>query len=288
MCMESVPENIGGSIMEFLKKLGRGAESGQKVLMISVDEIFPNPNQPRKIFAQDELEYLAKSIEEMGILQPLTLRKNESGYELIAGERRLRASKSIGLKEVPCLLMDVPEETSSILAVVENIQRQDLDFFEEAQAISHLISRYDISQDEVSKRLGKSQSAVANLLRLLRLSDPIMEKIRQGSCTQRHARALLKIANPELQNEILDKVIAQSLNVSQTEDLIETYLNPPETKEKGKKIIILRDVRLFLNTINKSLNTMKAAGVNAKYVKEELDGEILLTIRIPQGEMAKS
>lgn len=268
--------------MEFLKKRTQDTqEQVERIEMIPVEEIAPNPNQPRKIFREEELEGLAQSIAEVGILQPLSVRKTDLGWELIAGERRLRASQQAGLATVPCRIMVVEEETSSILALVENIQRQDLDYFEEAHAMAQLISTYGLSQDEVSKKLGKSQSAVANMLRLLKLSQPVMDKLREGGCTQRHARALLKIHDEKTQLDVLSKVIAQNLNVAQTEEYIQYILQPQEEKPKGKKMIVIRDVRLFLNTITRSLNTMRSAGVDAQCDREELEQEILLTIRIP-------
>lgn len=271
--------------MEFLKKKTQEPqEMGERILSLSVEDIVPNPNQPRKIFSEEELLGLAESIAEIGVLQPLTVRKVGEQWELIAGERRLRASQLAGLCDVPCRVMDVEQEESSVLALVENIQRQDLDYFEEAHAIANLISLYGLSQEEVSKKLGKSQSAVANTLRLLRLSDPVVEKLRLGACTQRHARALLKLQESEQQLEVLDKVVEQQLNVAQTEAYIQEYLTPVEEKtdeKKGKKIVIIRDVRLFLNTITRSLKTMKIAGVNAQCERQESQEEILLTIRIP-------
>lgn len=267
--------------MDILKKWinPKGEEQMQS---IPVEQICTNPNQPRKIFKEEEIDSLALSIEELGILQPLTVRKLETGWELVAGERRLRASKQVGLKYVPCLVMDVSEETSSILSLVENIQREDLDYFEEAAAIANLIALYGLSQEAVAKKLGKSQSAVANSLRLLKLSEPVIELLRESGCTQRHARALLKLPEEEERLEVLGKVIAQSLNVAQTESLIEAYLEPKEEKGKGSTKIILRDVRLFLNTISKSLNLMQAAGVDARCEKEEKEKEICVTIHIPK------
>lgn len=252
------------------------------MLSVPVDQIVANPNQPRKIFKQEEIDSLALSIEELGILQPLTVRKKEKGWELVAGERRLRASRQIGLSHVPCLVMEVSDETSSILSLVENIQREDLDYFEEASAIANLISIYGLSQDEVAKKIGKSQSAVANSLRLLKLSQPIIDRLREAGCTQRHARALLKLPEEGQRTEVLEKIIDQSLNVAQSEALIELYLEPKEEKKKGSTKIILRDVRLFLNTITKSLNLMQAAGVDARCEKEEGEKEICVTIHIPK------
>lgn len=265
--------------MEFFKKTK--GKTNEQLQYINTGEIFPNPNQPRKIFKEEELASLAHSISEVGVLQPLTIRKGISGWELIAGERRLRASQLVGLQQVPCLVLEVGVETSSILALVENIQRQDLDYLEEAHAMANLITQFGLSQEELSKQLGKSQSAVANMLRLLRLSPKVVEQLRLGNCTQRHARALLKLPTEELQLEILDKVRKKSLNVSQTEELIERYLMPP-LPSGGKRKVIIRDVRLFLNSINKGVDVMRTAGVDAVCQKEEREEEILLTIRIPR------
>lgn len=267
--------------MDILKKWISPKEEG-RMQSIPVEHITTNPNQPRKIFKEEEIDSLALSIEELGILQPLTVRKVEQGWELVAGERRLRASKKVGLTYVPCLVMDVSEETSSILSLVENIQREDLDYFEEAAAIANLIALYGLSQEAVAKKIGKSQSAVANSLRLLKLSQPVIDLLREAGCTQRHARALLKLPEESERLDILKKVIAQSLNVAQTESLIQSYLEPKEEKSKGSTKIILRDVRLFLNTISKSLNLMQAAGVDARCEKEEKESEICVTIHIPK------
>ncbi len=261
--------------MELFKK------NQDKIMQIPINQISPNPQQPRKIFQAQELESLAQSIRELGVLQPLTLRKVDKGWELIAGERRLRASELAGLTYVPCLQRQVTDQDSALLALVENIQRCDLDYLEEAEAIAQTIAQYDLSQEEISKRLGKSQSAVANLLRLLRLSPEVQAQLRLGQCTQRHARALLKLPSDKERLEVLDKVMKNQLNVSQTEDLIAQRLAPPPPK-KGKQIMIIQDVRLFLNTIHKGLDMMKIAGVNAEYQKEEGEEEIVLTIKIPR------
>lgn len=265
--------------MEFFKKTK--VKPSPSLTYLNIGDIFPNPNQPRKIFSPPELESLAQSISEVGILQPLTVRKAISGWELVAGERRLRASQQAGLSQVPCIVLEVGAEASSILALVENMQRENLDYLEEAQAMAHLIAKFGLSQEELSRQLGKSQSAVANMLRLLRLSEPVVEKLRQGHCTQRHARSLLKLPTEALQLEVLDKVLKKNLNVCQTEELIETYLAPPLPPAVPRKIII-RDVRLFLNSINKGLDVMRTAGVDAVCQKEEMEEEILLTIRIPR------
>lgn len=265
--------------MDFFKKT-KGKQNDQ-IQHIPISEILPNPNQPRRHFKEAELESLSQSIHEVGILQPLTVRKGISGWELIAGERRLRASQLAGLTQVPCLVLEVGVETSSVLALVENIQRQNLDYLEEAHAMANLIAQFGLSQEELSKQLGKSQSAVANMLRLLRLTPPVVTKLREACCTQRHARALLKLPSEEMQLDVLEKISKRNLNVSQTEDLIERILTPP-LPQGGQRKIIIRDVRLFLNSINKGVDVMRTAGLDAVCEKEERDEEILVTIRIPR------
>ena len=177
--------------MPLLRK--KGLLESSRVLFLPLSEISPNPNQPRRNFSQEGLVELAASIQEHGVLQPLSVRRTAGGYELIAGERRLRASRLAGLKEVPCILLGVDEEASSLLALVENLQRRDLDFLEEANALSVLIHTYHLSQEEAARRIGKSQSAVANKLRLLRLAPEVLTLLRDSGCTERHARALLRL-----------------------------------------------------------------------------------------------
>ena len=253
-----------------------------RVLFLPVDSILPNPDQPRTLFSQPELEELADSIQSMGILQPLTVRRREGGWELVAGERRLRAAKLAGLREVPCLSIQTDGQSSSLLALVENLQRRDLDFWEEALALRKLIDTYHISQDEAARRLGKSQSAVANKLRLLKLDPAVLTILREGGCTERHARALLRLEDPAQQREAAQQVTERSLTVAQTESMVEAMLSSPSSGPKKKPTFIVKDVRLFLNTISRSLDLMRSAGVNACCRREDTDEEILLTIHIPR------
>ena len=277
------------------------AELG-KVLRIPVSRICPNPNQPRTHFDPQALEELAASIQVHGILQPLTVRPLSNGsYELISGERRLRASGLLGLSHVPCILREADELESSLLALIENLQRRDLDFVDEALALEQLITSYGLSQEEAARRIGKSQSAVANKLRLLKLSQPILETLRKNGLTERHGRALLRIP-PHLREKVLDAVVAEHLTVSKTEELVELLLNPPapspcpETVEaqqavpasppprqhRRKPVILVRDIRLFLNTINRSMDVMKRSGISASCGREETEEQIVLTITIPK------
>ena len=255
-------------------------ESG-RVLWLPVESLQPNPDQPRQYFAPEGLEELAASIREHGVLQPLTVRKVDGSFELVSGERRLRAARMAGLSEVPCIVIDVDGVCSSLLALVENLQRRDLDFLEEAMALDRLIHTYDLSQEEAARRIGKSQSAVANQLRLLKLSPRLLDRLRQNGLTERHARALLRLETEEQQWEVLEYVIDHHLTVAQTEAYIEARLTPPPPRKK-KPTFILKDVRLFLNTVTKGLSMMKDAGVNAEYGRQETEDAILLTIKIPK------
>lgn len=269
--------------MQLLRK--KGMLDSTRVLFLPVDDIFPNPDQPRRVFAQADLEELAKSIQALGLLQPLTVRRVDYGWELVAGERRLRAAKLAGLKEVPCLSLQIDSQRSSLLALVENLQRKDLDFWEEALALDKLISTYHLSQEEAAKRIGKSQSAVANKLRLLKLPREVLEVLRDGGATERHARALLSLDNPELQLQAAQTVVEQRLTVAQTEALVEPLLLPPPPDQPAKRprrTFIVKDVRLFLNTVQRGLTLMRTAGVDAQCQREDGEEEILLTIRIPR------
>ena len=194
----------------------KGLYETGRVIYLHPDVLHPNPNQPRKRFSPDGLEELAASIREHGVLQPLTVRKVDGSFELVSGERRLRAARMAGLSEVPCIVIDVDGVCSSLLALVENLQRRDLDFLEEAMALDRLIHTYDLSQDEAARRIGKSQSAVANKLRLLKLSPRLLDRLRQNGLTERHARALLRLETEEQQWEVLEYVIDHHLTVAQT------------------------------------------------------------------------
>ena len=207
--------------MEIMHK---GMWTGRRVLYLSVDAIRANPDQPRKYFEPEALRELAESIGRYGILQPLTVRRGEDGYELIAGERRLRAAKLAGLREVPCLAVRSDEEESALLSLIENLQRQDLHYMEEAAAIAKLIAVYGLSQEQAAERLGKSQSAVANKLRLLRLSPACVALLREGGLSERHARALLRLSDENERLAALRVIIERGCNVAQAEAYIESVL----------------------------------------------------------------
>ena len=259
------------------------------VLSLHPDEIFPNPNQPRQHFDSNELAGLAESIRQNGILQPLTVRSLPSGgYELIAGERRLRASRIAGLPTVPCILSDVSDEKSAILALVENLQRQDLDYFEEAEAIQRMMSMYGIPQEQMARTLGKAPSTLSNKLRLLRLAPELRSQISAAGLTERHARAILRLENPEQRQHALQTIITRELNVGDTDKLVDALLSVPQKEQGHATIRLVRDVRLFLNTINHAIDTMRRAGITADSTKAETDDYIVYTVRIPKSEAQKS
>lgn len=254
----------------------------KRVLIIPVEQISPNPHQPRTSFSDPDLRQLSDSIRQNGILQPLTVRQRGEEFELIAGERRLRAAKIAGLRAVPCIVMDISERNSAILALVENIQRQDLSFFDEAAAIEKLISYYGMTQEDAAIKLGKAQSTIANKLRLLRLTPPEREIVMEHHLTERHARALLKLGSPEERLGILDRVVKHRLNVEKTERLIDEKLGKAHERESFRqRKVLFRDVRLFTNTIQRAVETMQAAGIPAASQKMQFDDYIEYRVRIP-------
>ncbi len=265
--------------MPLLRKKGRFESS--RVLFLPISSISPNPNQPRREFDPVALDELAQSIARHGILQPLSVRRREGGgYELISGERRLRASTLAGLSEVPCLVVTADADESSLLALVENVQRRDLDFWEEALALHALLERTGASQEALARQIGKSQSAVANKLRLLKLPPEAIGLLREHGFTERHARALLRLPDPDSQTAAARHIVDHDLTVARTEAYVETLSAPP--KAKGKSIFLLKDVRLFLNTLTRGIDMMRSAGVSANCQRQDLEHEILLTIRIPR------
>lgn len=255
------------------------------VYEIACDAIIPNPSQPRKEFDEEAIARLADSIAQYGILQPLTVRRSpeaEGKYELVAGERRLRAAKMLGLQSVPCLILNVDGLRSAELSIIENIQRENLNMFEEAAAIAELIFIYKYTQEQVARRLSTSQSYVANKLRLLRYEASEREAIIKGGLTERHARAILRLPQ-ETRMAAIEHVKKYSLNVSQTEAYVEKQLeeNNEETK-RGKRKMILKDIRILFNTIDHAIETVASAGIKVIKQRRELPDAIEILIRVPR------
>ncbi len=257
------------------QKLKTYMETG-RVVFLPLRAIRPNPAQPRKIFRQDALEELAQSIRRHGVLQPLSVRRVGAGYELIAGERRLRAGEMAGLTEIPCIVMSMDEKESGMAALVENLQRQDLDFIEEARGISALMSQWAMSQEQAAAILGRSQSSIANKLRLLRHSEGVLNAIREAGLTERHARALLKLPTEKDKLTVIARISQLSLSVARTEQYIEGLLatgekNPPKA-----------NLGAFLNNLSQSLARIQLSGIPAVSERRETDSQIVLTITIPK------
>jgi ParB family chromosome partitioning protein len=251
-----------------------------RVISVAIENIKSNPNQPRKLFDKEQLEGLAESIKHNGILQPLTIRNlNNSNYELVAGERRLRASRLAGLTHVPCIEVDLTDSQSTVMALLENIQREDLHFFEEADGYAKLIEICELTQEEIALRIGKTQSSIANKLRLLKLSDKEREIIVDSNLTERHARALLKLGDNQRITAI-QTIISRKYNVAEAEYFIDLMIVPPTEKKKQTTIAVVKDVRLFINTIGNAINVMKKSGIDAVAEKRENDEFLEYTIKI--------
>lgn len=266
-----------------MKKNQKGEFLSSRVRYIPINAVRPNPQQPRRRFDETALRELADSISAYGILQPLTVRDRGGVYELVAGERRLRAARIAGLREVPCLIAEVGEEDAALLALIENLQRRDLDYMEEAAAIARLIRRYGLSQQQAAEKLGKSQPTIANKLRLLRLSAPVIDCLRQYGLTERHARTLLRLTDPEQQLAAARHIGKRGLNVAQTEQYIDRLTAENRTEPPRRRpTYIIKDVRLFLNSVERGVRLMQSAGVGAEVGRRDTEEEILLTIHIPK------
>lgn len=261
----------------------------RRVLQLPVGAIRPNPMQPRTVFEEEGLRELASSVKQHGVLQPLTVRRTGTGWELVAGERRLRAAKLAGLRTVPCLETEADDRQSALLALVENLQRRDLHYFEEAAAIAAYIRQTNCTQEEAAALLGRSPSAVANKLRLLRLSSACREVLTRYALTERHARCLLRLEDEEERLAAARHMGEAHLSVAQAEQYVEKRLAVLQsTPPAGRKAYIIKDVRLFLNSVDRGLRLIRDAGVDAVSGREETEDAILLTIRIPKQRRDKA
>lgn len=258
------------------QKLKTYMETG-RVVFLPARAIHANPAQPRKIFRHDALAELANSIREHGILQPLSVRRVGNGYELIAGERRLRAAQMVGLAEIPCIVMSMDARESGMAAMIENLQRQDLDFIEEAFGISMLMQNWSMSQEQVAQLLGKSQSAIANKLRLLRHSAQVLDAIRTAALTERHARALLRLGSDEEKLATIETISRQGMSVARAESFITSLLATRDEKSAPRA-----NVSAFLNTLTQSLARIQSCGVPVVSERRETEQEIRVTITIPK------
>ena len=282
----------GSEKMASMQRVAKRAAG--RVLFLPVERIRANPSQPRRFFDPERLEALSQSIARYGVLQPLSVRKRQEHYELISGERRLRAATMAGLREVPCLLVNVNMEESSVLALVENLQRENLSILEEAQGISRLIEIFGLSREEAARRLGMSPSAVANKLRLLRLPGDVLDKLCSAGLTERHGRALLRLGSFQMQRRALEKMIEEDMNVAAAESYVERLLRGEEETEQSEhkaekeatapscaqRTFVLKDLRLFQNTLSRSMELLRQSGVTAELSREESGDAVTFTIRV--------
>ncbi len=255
----------------------RDRQAAKEFRRIPIRQIRKNPNQPRKQFEPVALEELADSIRRFGIITPLTVRQQGEGYELVAGERRLRAAAIAGLQTVPCYIVQVNDLDSGLMALLENLQRKDLDCFEEAASLRKLCEDYKMTQQEAAERIGKTQSAVANKLRLLKLPPVVIEQVRAFGLSERHARALLRLEE-ERQLAAVREIGTRGMTVAQTESYIERLL---QEKPKNRRQTCIKDVRLFCNTVERAVRLMRESGVAADYKRAQEGETLIVTVRIP-------
>lgn len=257
----------------------------KRVMEIPIENIVPNPYQPRKVFSQSALEELSNSIKVYGILQPITVRVKDDKYELIAGERRFRAAKLAQLKSVPAIINNMSDESSAVLALLENLQREDLNFIEEAMGYENLIKEHEFTQQQLAEKLGKNQSTIANKLRILRLPNEIKIKVVENDLTERHARALLKLPNEELMKDVVDKVIKNELTVKKTEKLIKDILEElqaAQEPEKKQNIKGTMGIRIYLNTMKQAFDAIIGTGIEAKYNEVDKGDYMEVVVKIPK------
>jgi ParB family chromosome partitioning protein len=277
---------VGESLSKILG-FNNPESQGERVKELYIGLIRPNPFQPRKHFDSFQLEELAKSIRSYGVIQPIIVRKCGNYYELIAGERRLRASQNIGKKTIPAIIRNISDRDIAEIALIENLQREDLNYFEEAEGYKRLMEEFKLTQEEVAQRVGKSQSTIANKLRLLKLPRQIRENILLDVITERHARALLKLPDTETQLAVLQEIYFQELNVRETEALIEARLERSSTQQKkppGKKVVrIFKDIRIYVNALKSAVSTIKEAGIDVKMSEKSYEEyvEVVVQIRKP-------
>ena len=257
-------------VFDFIRN-SDGAKGSKRLVEVNVASIHPNPYQPRATFDEESIAELAQSIQQVGLLQPLLVRKVDDGYELVAGERRLRAVTSLGMEKVACIVQqDIEDESSAMMALIENLQREDLHYLEEAQCYQKLLETYGLTQEELANRLGKSQSSIANKLRLLKLSDEVKAAMTEKRLSERHARALLKLTDDKQRLDAVERIAEKGLSVKETEQLVEKTLNKAyDEKQDGAKprpklMRIVRDYRLFMNTINQAVNQLRESGMTVE------------------------
>lgn len=257
----------------------------KQIMNVKIDSIFPNAYQPRKFFNEEALNELSQSIKEHGIIQPITVRKMGEKFELVAGERRWRAARMAELEVVPCNIIEITDTQSAEIALLENLQREDLNFIEEAMGYENLIKEHEFTQQQLAEKLGKNQSTIANKLRILRLPNSVKIKLVENNLTERHARALLKLPTEELINEVLDKVIKNELTVKKTEKMIKNLLEElesPQDSDKKQNIKGTMGIRIYLNTMKQAFDAIIGTGIEAKYNEVDKGDYMEVVVKIPK------
>lgn len=260
----------------------------KSIIYLDIDHVKPNPAQPRRSFSRKALEDLSESIKQYGVLQPVHVRKiTNLTYELIAGERRLRAAKMAGLKTIPAIIVKVGDEDSAVLALIENLQREDISYLEEAEALVNLVKNYRFTQEELASRIGKSQSTIANKIRILKLPSEVKKRLADSNLSERHARALLKLHDEELQIKVVNMIVEKRLNVRRTEEIIDKAISKltaghAEASDKKRILQSIKDVRLFVNTLRQAVFMMKQSGVQAKAAQFDRGEYYEFIVRVPK------
>lgn len=255
----------------------------EEIKRIPIDHIVPNRFQPRTVFDEDRIEELSRTIHTHGIIQPIVVREFENGqFEIIAGERRWRAMKKLGWEEVPAIIKNLNDTETASVALIENLQREELSPIEEAIAYGKLLELHNLTQEALAQRLGKGQSTVANKLRLLKLPQEVQDALLCKAITERHARSLIPLKDPEKQVKLLEEIIEKSLNVKQTEDRVVRLLEQNHAKPKPKRKAFSKDMRIAVNTIRQSLSMVSESGINLDSEEEEFDDFYQITIKIPK------
>ncbi len=252
-----------------------------EIIDIPIELVVSNPDQPRQVFNEEGIIELSDSIKAFGVLQPISVRKIDDKYELIMGERRLRASMMAGLENVPAILIESDSTASAFMALIENLQRVDLNFVEEAEGFKRLIESHGMTQKDVAIRVGKNQSTVSNKLRILKLSESVRDKLIVSGLSERHARALLKLEDEELQNKVLGQVIKNELTVKKTEELVQTYLELNAPKKK-KNIRGVFNYKIYINTLKQAYQAIKDTGLEAQFDQQDKGDHIEVIVRIPK------
>lgn len=257
----------------------------EQIVSVPLSSIISNPYQPRKHFEKDKIEELAQSINTYGLLQPIILTKVDKGYQIAAGERRFLACSHLGWKEIPAIIRDYQSSTLAAVALIENLQREDLNFVEEAEGYKRLIEEFNLTQEVLAQRLGKSQSTIANKLRILKLPGEIIDEFKNGKLTERHARSLLRLESVEKQKEALNMMVDLQLNVKEADALVEKFVMEGQEKPKNHKIlkkVVIRDMRIFLNTIRQAIQIIEKAGLSPEVEETEGNGFWEVRIRLPK------